>query len=163
LVCEVDGFQQVIPHTNRGLQEKPVGIYLPHIPIEHYKNNLLESYTSHTNRGLQEKPVGIHLPHIPIEHYKNNLLESIYLKYQEDYKNSMFLGVLYLYVRYRIPTGYSCNPLLVCEVDGFQQAFLGVLYLYVRHRIPTGYSCNPLLVCQEMDSNRLFLESSILM
>ena len=31
-----------------------------------------------------------------------------------------------------IQTGYSCNPLLVCEVDGFQQAIIGVLYWYVR-------------------------------
>ena len=75
----------------------PVGIYLPHTPIEDYKNNLLESYASYTHRGLQEKPVGIHLPHIPIEHYKNNLLESIYLKYQEDYKNSMLESIYLTY------------------------------------------------------------------
>jgi hypothetical protein len=29
--------------TNRGIQEQPVGIPLPNIPIEDYKNNLLES------------------------------------------------------------------------------------------------------------------------
>jgi hypothetical protein len=95
--------------TNRGLQEKPVGIHLLHIPIEDYKNNLLESYTSHSNRGLQEKPVGIHLPHIPIEHYKNNLLESIYLKYQEDYTNRM-LESIYLTSQYRITRIACWNP-----------------------------------------------------
>jgi hypothetical protein len=47
-----------------------------------------------------------------------------------------------------IPTGYSCNPLLVCEVDGFQKAILGVLYWYVRYRIPAGYSWRSLLVCE---------------
>jgi hypothetical protein len=47
-----------------------------------------------------------------------------------------------------IPKGYSCNPLLVCEVDVFQQAIIGALYLYMRLRIPTGYSWRPLLVCE---------------
>jgi hypothetical protein len=61
--------------------------------------------TSHTKRGLQEWPVGIPLPHIPIEDYKNGLLESL----------------------------YSCNTLLVCEVEGFcQQDILVILYWYVR-------------------------------
>ena len=58
-------------HTNRGLQQQPVGIPLPHIPIEDYKNDLLGSLyltyrylqrtsriacwnpaTLYTNRGL---------------------------------------------------------------------------------------------------------------
>jgi hypothetical protein len=86
-------------YTNRGLQEWPVGIPLPYIPIEDYKNGLLESLyltyqgritsmacwnpsTSHTNRGLQEWPVGIPIPYIPIEDFRNGLLESLYLIYQ---------------------------------------------------------------------------------
>ena len=58
-------------HTNRGLQEWPVGIPLPQIPIEDFRNGLLESFyltyqygttriafwnpsTSNTNRRVQE-------------------------------------------------------------------------------------------------------------
>jgi hypothetical protein len=68
--------------------------------------------TSHTNRGLQEWPVGTTLPHIPIEDYKNVLLtESLYLT---------------------VPAGHSCTPLLLCEVEWFQQAILVILYWYVR-------------------------------
>jgi hypothetical protein len=65
LVCEVDGFQQAI------LVIQPVGIHIPHIPIEDYNKNLWESIylkyqlmitriacwnpsTSNTNKGLQE-------------------------------------------------------------------------------------------------------------
>ena len=68
-------------HTNRGLQEWPVGIPLPQIPIEDFRNGLLESFyltyqygttriafwnpsTSNTNRRVQEWPAGIHLPHL---------------------------------------------------------------------------------------------------
>jgi hypothetical protein len=53
-------------HTSRGLQEWPAGIPLPHIPIEDYKNGLLDS---------------LYLT-LPIEDYKNGLLESLYLTYQ---------------------------------------------------------------------------------
>ena len=85
-------------YTNMGLQELPVGISLPYIPIWDYTSCLLESLyltyqygitrvacwnpsTLHTNMGLQELPVGIPLPQIPIEESKSDLLEFLYLTY----------------------------------------------------------------------------------
>jgi hypothetical protein len=66
--------------------------------------------TLYTNRGVEEWPVGIPLPQIPIEDSKNGVLESLYL------------------ISY-IPIWGS---LLVCKVEGFQQAILVILYWYVR-------------------------------